>query len=98
MLTCSREIHDLEDLRNFVNETLCDHEQLVPGAFPLIERILIRGGRPCGIFYCLYGPRSVRVTAIWETDGNMLLFYGSGGARFHKTQLVAAPSLDCVAT
>jgi hypothetical protein len=34
------------------------------------------------------------LTAIWETDGNTILFYGSRGERFRKTQLVAAPRID----
>lgn len=93
MSASAREICDLEDLRNFVNETLCDYEQLELGAFPTTERILIQGGRPCGIFFCLHGPRSVKTIAIWETRQNTLLFYGSNGERFQKTQLVASPSL-----
>jgi hypothetical protein len=63
-------IHDLSDLRKFVHNTLCEQNQLEPGAFDVSERILVRGRRPCGIFFCLYGPRSVKLTAIWETDRN----------------------------
>lgn len=97
MLASSRRIQNLEDLRQFVNETLCDHEQLEVGAFGTSERILVRGDRPCGILFCLHGPRSVRVTAIWETDQNTVLFYGSNGERFHKTQLISAPHLAAIA-
>lgn len=93
MSASSCELSGLEDLRIFVHETLCDYEQLVTDAFPMTERILIRGERPCGIFFCLHGPRSVKITAIWETDRNMILFYGSRGERFRKVQLIAAPSL-----
>ena len=89
MLASSHEISNLEDLRNFVTATLCEYEQLEPGAFPMTERILIRGGQPCGIFYCLHGPRSVKITAIWETDRNRIWFYGSTGQRFQKVQLAA---------
>ena len=94
MLASSRQIHNLDDLRKFVNETLCHYEQLEIGAFPITERILIRGQRPCGIFFCIHGPRSVKVTAIWETDRNTILFYGSSGERFHRTRLIAAPRLS----
>ena len=87
-------IHNLNDLRHFVIQTLCTHEQLEIDAFPVTERILVRGGRPCGIFFCLHGPRSVKFTAIWETDRNSVLFYGSGGERFHKLVLAEAPSLE----
>ncbi len=94
MLTRSRQIMDLDDLRKFVNATLCESEQLEIGAFHISERILMRGGKPCGIFFCLHGPRSVKITAIWETDRNTVLFYGSSGERFQKTQLTATQRLE----
>jgi hypothetical protein len=62
--------------------------------FNITERILLRGGEPCGIFFCLHGPRSVKLTAVWETERNTILFYGSGGQRTHRTRLVAAPVLQ----
>lgn len=80
-------IGSLDDLRAFVAETLCEREQLDPGSFPLIERLLQRGGRPCGIEFCLLGPRSVRLTAIWEIDSHTVLFYDSAGERFGRVQL-----------
>jgi hypothetical protein len=87
------EIQDLDDLRNFVHSTLCEQNQLEKDAFDITERILVRGRRPCGIFFCLHGPRSVKLTAIWETQRNTILFYGSSGERTLKTQLVPAPKL-----
>lgn len=86
-------IHDLSDLRRYVHHTLCEQNQLELGAFEVTERILVRGRRPCGIFFCLDGPRSVKLTAIWETDRNSVLFYSSSGERVLKTQLIHAPQL-----
>ncbi len=97
MFTSSPVIETLEQLREFVNEVLCEHHQLEPGIFPLTERILVRGERPCGLYFCLHGPRAVKFSAIWETENNTVLFYGSTGERFHKIQLVEAPRLDVVA-
>jgi len=97
MLIQSVEIQDLSDLRNYVYETLCDREQLDLGAFPMTERILMRSGSPCGIHFCLHGPRSVKYTAIWETDSHTVLFYGSTGERFHKAQLADASSFATAA-
>lgn len=97
MLTGSRPMQNLNQLREFVNEILCQHNQLEIGAFPMTERILVRAGRPCGIYFCLHGPRSVKFTAIWETERNTVLFYGSSGERFHKVQLVEAPVLESAA-
>ena len=87
MVTCARNIQNLEDLRAYVNEILCHRDQLQIGAFQMTERLLVRSGKPCGIYFCLHGPRSVKFTAIWDAQGNRVLFYGSTGERFHKAQL-----------
>jgi hypothetical protein len=97
MFTSSPVIQTLDDLRNYVNTILCQHNQLEIDAFPLTERILIRADRPCGIYFCLHGPRAVKFSAIWETQHNTVLFYGSTGQRFHKIQLVEAPRLEMAA-
>lgn len=94
MMVCVEQICCLEDLRDYVNETLCDRHQLQIDAFQLTKRILVRGGKPCGIYFCLHGPRGVKFIAIWETDRNCILFYGSNGERFQKTQLLDAPNLE----
>jgi len=87
MLAQSQEIRCLADLREYVNETLCDLYNLRIDAFRMTERILRRGGRPCGIHFCLHGPRSVKFTAIWETDRNQVLFYNAAGERSLRAQL-----------
>lgn len=87
----------LADLRAFVVEILCEHCQLQVGAYQVTQRILVRNRRPCGILFCLHGPRAVKFTAIWETDRNRVLFYGSSGERFHKIQLIDAPRLEYAA-
>ena len=86
-------IRSLQELRQLVYQTLCDYERLEPGIFPMTERILVRGGHPCGVYFCLHGPRNVKYTSIWETDRNTILFYNSAGQRFHRTQLTTAPAL-----
>ncbi len=98
MSISSCQLLDLQDLRNHVNITLCNHESLEVGEYPITERILMRGDKPCGMFFCLHGPREVKFTAIWESDRNTILFYDSGGDRFGKTQLVVAPDLEHVAS
>ena len=97
MFTTLPVIQTLDDLRNYVNTILCQHNQLEIGAFPLTERILVRADRPCGIYFCLHGPRAVKFSAIWETQHNTVLFYGSTGERFGKIQLVKAPRLEIAA-
>jgi hypothetical protein len=88
------QFRDVDELRDFVNETFCQHYQLKLGAFCMTERILRRAGKPCGVYFCLHGPRAVRFTAIWETDRNQILFYSSTGERFLKMQIIEAPSLE----
>jgi hypothetical protein len=94
MLAQTSCIKNLKELRELVYITLCNYEQLEPGVFPMTERILVRSGKPCGVYFCLHGPRSVQYTSIWETDRNTILYYGATGERFHRTQLTAAPALD----
>ena len=55
MLTRVEQINSLDDLYDYVNETLCEHYQLQIDAFPLTQRFLRRSGKPCGIYYCLHG-------------------------------------------
>ena len=93
MLAQQLELHNLDQLRQFVYQFLCEHEQLELGAFPMTERVLTRRGSPCGVYFCLHGPRSVKCSSIWDTARNTLLFYGTSGERFLKTCLAAAPNL-----
>lgn len=97
MLTRFQQVESVCDLRNYVNTTICDYGQLQEGVFSMTERILTRGGKPCGIYFCLHGPRATKFTAIWETDRNQVLFYGSRGERFLRIQLLEAPRLESAA-
>lgn len=97
MSTCFAQIDNMDDLREYVNTTICQHYQLQEGAFPMTQRILQRRDKPCGIYFCLHGPRATKFSAIWETDRNQILFYGSGGEKFQTTQLIDAPALERVA-
>ena len=94
MSTDNLRLDDLHAIRRYVNETLCEKDRLEANSFPLHERILVRSGAVCGVHFFLHGPRSLCLTAIWEMDGNTILFYGSRGERFRKTQLIAPPRID----
>ena len=97
MVTRSRQLQTLDDLRDYVDEMLCQCDQLERGVFRLTERLLVRAGAACGIYFCLHGPRAVKFTAIWDAQKNTILFYGSSGERFQKTQLIEAPRLELAA-
>ena len=95
MLARAQSIKNLDNLREFVTKTFCLQHQLVLGAFRMTEHPLLRKGKPCGILFCLHGPRAVKFTAIWETERNTVLFYGSAGERLEKVQLDGAvPAID----
>jgi hypothetical protein len=81
----------LEDIRKYVADTLGQLETLDASHYQLSQHILIRSGAPCGIHFCLHGPRALQLTAIWETDRNTILFYSSRGERVGRTRLLAAP-------
>jgi hypothetical protein len=97
MLTRLQRIDSVHEIRQYINTTICKHYQLQIGAFRMSERTLQRNGKPCGVYFCLHGPRATQFTAIWETDRNQVLFYGSRGERFLKTQLVESPRLESAA-
>jgi len=87
-------LQNLQEIRQYVSTTLCQIDLLKSGQFRLSERLLARGGKPCGLYFCLHGPREVSLTAIWETDSNTILFYGCSGQRIGRTHLLDGPSLD----
>lgn len=97
MVECQTSIQKIEDIRHYVTQTLSNIELLRPESSHLTTRLLTRDSKPCGIYFCLHGPRAVRLTAIWETDANTILFYGSRGERVQRTRLLAAPKLDVAA-
>lgn len=97
MLNGFQRSESVQDLREYVNTTICAHFQLQEGAFLITERMLLRGGKPCGVYFCLHGPRATKFTAIWDADRNQVLFYGSRGERFLKTQLVESSRRALVA-
>jgi hypothetical protein len=97
MLTHFQQIESLCDLREYVNTTICARYQLKEGVFAMTERVLLRGNKRCGIYFCLQGPRATKFTAIWDSDHNQVLFYGSRGERFLKTQLIESPQLESAA-
>jgi hypothetical protein len=94
MVESQTSIQNFADIRDYVTQTLSQFERLRPESSHLTTRLLTRNNQPCGIYFCLHGPRAVKLTAIWETDANSILFYSSRGERVQRTRLLAAPDLD----
>lgn len=80
-------IRTLDDLRAFIHHTLCRRENILEDQFGLTETPLTRNGTRCGLQFCLQGPRSIRLEAIWVADRNLLYCYDARGIRFLKVQL-----------
>ncbi len=78
---------DLMALRKSVQETLCEIGMLEVDQFPMTERKVVRGGKTCGFYFCLHGPRSVKLTAIADFEQKSLICYGSDGARSVEAEL-----------
>lgn len=64
-----------------IEEKLCQLGHLVPNQFPVTQREVIRGGKSVGVYFCLHGPRSVKLTAICDYKKDTVIFYGSDGVR-----------------
>ena len=81
----------LADLRHHVLHTLCQHDHLDAGQTPLRQAVIVRSGRPCGLFFQVQGPRMLRTYALWAGEENKILFYDSTGLRFAVTRLSEGP-------
>ncbi len=83
----------LDQLARWIAETLASLEMLKADQFRLTQQPLYRQGQPCGMYYCLQGPRALSLSAVWETQSNTVLFYGSSGQRVQRIRLHRAPEL-----
>lgn len=81
------QVRSVDDLRTFISEMLCARENLVQEQFPITESLLRRGAEPCGLQFQLFGPRSIRLGAIWTADHNQIYFYAANGERYLKLTL-----------
>ena len=97
MTTAFLSVPTHENLRHHVLEILCRRDQLDPAVTPFFQGLITRGGRPCGLFFQVQGPRHVRTYALWAGDENRILFYDSNGQRFAETRLSDAPDPRVVA-
>ncbi len=87
MVQAAVSVQSMSELRRYVHETLCGHENLLPEQFELQEVPLTRLGENCGLQFVLRGPRNVRLGAVSASDRNQLFFYDARGERFRKEQL-----------
>jgi hypothetical protein len=91
MRTVVAALPSLEVLRHHVLETLCAHDRLDPAQTPLDQTVVMRRGKPCGLFFQVHGPRLLKTYAVWAGDEHRILFYDSTGQRFAECRLSDAP-------
>ena len=78
---------DFDTLRMTIQRRLCELGHLEPDQFPMTQREVVRGGRTCGIYFCVHGPRSVKLTAICDFKNKVVIYYGSDGIRRESVKL-----------
>jgi hypothetical protein len=81
----------LDELRRHVLLTLCAHDNLDPAQTPLFQGVVMRRGRPCGLFFQIQGPRRLKTYALWAGEENRILYYDTAGVRFAENRLSEAP-------
>jgi hypothetical protein len=90
-MTTVASLPTLDDLRQYVLNALCAHDQLDPGQTPLHQAVITRSGRPCGLFFQVQGPRMLKTYAVWAGEENRILLYDSTGQRFGEVRLSDSP-------
>jgi hypothetical protein len=74
-----------------VRRVLCDRDHLDPEQSLLLQAVISRRGRPCGLLFQVKGPRLLQTYAIWAGEEHRILFYDSTGQRFSETRMCEAP-------
>ncbi len=75
------------DLIEYIHHSLCNKENLIPEQFPLETSPLHRREQFCGMEFTLFGPRQIRLNAIWAADVNIIYFYDARGTRYEVVKL-----------
>ena len=94
----TEQITSMEVLRQYIHTTLCDKEQLLEEQSLLVELPLFRGGQLCGMQFTLLGPRSVKLSAVWAADKNVIFLYDTRGERYAKVHLKTRFSIERTVT
>ena len=97
MVSFSTRSFDFETLCKTVEQKLCDIGHLEPFQFPMTQREVIRGGKAVGIYFCVHGPRSVKLTAICDFVKNSIIYYGSDGIRAKRESVLMRNVLTAAA-
>ena len=92
MIGLSAQTIGFDSLRETIERRLCDLGALVTNEFPMTQREIVRGGKICGLYFCVHGPRSVKLTAIADLQNQTMIFYGSDGVRRESIPMASLQS------
>lgn len=81
----------LTELRQHVLTILCRNDSLDPQQTPLQQALITRKGKPCGLYFQVFGPRLLKNYAIWAGEENRILYYNCNGERVAETRLSESP-------
>jgi hypothetical protein len=84
----------LKELTYHVLHKLCESDRLDPTQTSLLHALILRRGKPCGLFFQAQGPRLLKTYAVWAGEENRILFYNCNGERIAETRLSEAPDTD----
>ena len=87
MIGFSSQQIDFNALRCTVEKKLCELGNLEPHQFPMTGREVVKGGKTCGFYFCVHGPRSVKLTAVCDLTKKTVIYYGSDGVRRENAKL-----------
>ena len=62
----------IDELRLHVHERLCARDHLDPVQTPLEQVLIVRAGKPCGLFFEVRGPRLQKTYALWAGEENRI--------------------------
>ncbi|TWU47723.1 hypothetical protein Poly59_45640 [Rubripirellula reticaptiva] len=82
---------DFSTLCETIEKRLCELGHLVPNQFQMTQREVVRGGKSVGVYFCVHGPRSVKLTAICDFNKKQVIFYGSDGIRRESMPVAVQP-------
>ena len=64
----------LDELQKHVLTILCKPDNLDPAQTPMQQAVITRRGKPCGLFFQVFGPRLLKNYAIWAGDEHRILY------------------------
>lgn len=90
-MTTVASLPSFDELRKHVLAVLCSKDKLDSEQTPLHQALIMRKGKPCGLFFQVHGPRLLKTFAVWTGEEHRILFYDSTGVRFAETKLSDGP-------